>query len=126
MDEKQNEWLKQFWTNHGLKEFVRLGVAITIWMFVVILLAITFDNSIFAAIFLLSLFVLPFLALRWKPGYLVYRNILGNENLPTEPMPRSTVKVHRQALPWWSYLPGIWFGLMALIALYFAIKYLLR
>ncbi len=126
MDEKQNEWLKQFWTNHGLKELVRLGLAITIWLFVVILLAITFDNPNYAAIFLLTMFVLPFLALRWKPGYLVYRKIAGNKNLPLEPMPHSTVKIIRQPRPWWSYLPGLWFGLLTLILFYFAIKYFLK
>ncbi len=126
MDPRQNEWLKQFWGNFGVKELLKLFLAVTLWVSLIMLSAAFFPNGVCPAIVLFVPFVLPVVVLRWKPAYALYRNVLGNDNFPAEPMPRSTVKVPRQPRPWWSYLPGVWFSLMTLILAYLVIKYLLR
>ena len=130
MDEEQQKWYKQYLSSFGVKEVLRAGCAILAWQFLgvalALIIAIPGKNEIFAqvifGIFTLSIFVFPFL-IRWRPAYSLLRAIIGNENLPTEPMPRSTTKLPHQPKPWWAYLPGIWGWLMLLLLLYVIIQY---
>jgi len=121
MDAEQREWLNQFYSNIGRKEVIRLTGAIFIWTFVGVVITVTL-NIILGTIFLISMFILPFL-IRWRFMYLSVRTILGNKNLPTEPMPRRN-RPTIQSRKWWSYLPGIWWILIDLILLYAVIKYI--
>src|SRR5258706_10727261 len=100
MDEEQKKWLNQYYSNIGGKEFLKLGCAIAIWIPIGVVISIVFNNGTVATIFIFSMLVLPFL-IRWRPVYLIFRTILGNKNLPPDPIPRSTVKIHRQPLPWY-------------------------
>jgi hypothetical protein len=77
-------------------------------------------------IFFIAMFGLAIMAPTRRLGYLLLREIIGNENLPKEPYPRSKVKIPREPRRWWSYLPGVWFSLMTFLALYFAIEHLLK
>ena len=130
MNDEQKEWYKQYSSNIGAKEILRLGCAIILWIFIgfgisfLFVLAGYSNSSIVFVIFFIMLFVFPFIAFSRKPIYSFLRKILGNENLPIEPMPRSTMKIHRQPLPWYGYLPGIWGWLMGLALLYAVIRYL--
>jgi len=131
MDDEQKEWQKQFWINFGLREYFRFGCAFIIWIFILVALSIAFafagysansTSIIFSAILVITIFVFPFIARSWRPAYSLLRKILGNDNLPMEPMPRSRIKIPRQQRPWWSYLPGIWGWLMLLLLLYVILK----
>ena len=124
MNEERKEWSKQYYANFGLRQFLRLGSAILIWMSLAVVLVLTFNNTVFIGVFVVIMFVVAILALQWKPAYSIYRKILGNKNLPIEPMPRSTMKIPRQPLPWYGYLPGIWGWLMGLALLYAVMRYL--
>ena len=120
MNDEQKEWLNQFSSNIGGKEVFRLICAISIWAFVGVVITVAINITL-GITFLMSMFMLPFL-IRWRPIYLFIRTILGNKNLPLEPMHRSTIKFPRQSLPWWGYLPGLWFLLLDLIIFYIIIK----
>src|SRR5574342_694199 len=118
MNDEQKEWSKQYTSNIGAKEFLRLGCAIMLWVFIGVGVSLIFEllgysvhNIVFGTFFII-LFVLPFVAYSRKPAYSLLRKILGNENLPREPYPRSNMKITRPPRPWWSYLPGIWFLLL--------------
>jgi len=132
MDNEQKKWEKKFWENFGIIEYLRLGCAIVIWNLLLIALSITIPSIfgrdstviIFSTIFFVTLFAFVLLTRRWRPAYLLFRKILGNKNLPAEPMPRSTIKMPRQPLPWYGYLPGIWGWLMVLALLSVIIRYL--
>jgi hypothetical protein len=118
MDDKQKEWYEQYSVSFGAREFFRFGCVFFIWMFMGIVLTFMFRSSTMLILFLVFPFMFAIVAQRWKPAYLLLRKIWGNENLPLEPMPRSTVKIHRQPLTWYGYLPGIWGLLMLLLLLY--------
>ena len=128
MDEQQKEWQKQYTTNFGAKELLRLGCAIIIWIFVGGGISIAFDFAGYAAsfvvlsIFFIVIFVFASFAKSCKPGYSLLRKILGNENLPNEPYPPSSIKAVRAPRPWWSYLPGLWGWLLLLLLLYIILK----
>lgn len=118
MNEEQKEWYRRYSTSFGVREFIRFGCAFFIWMFLGVALTIIFRSSTMLTLFLIIPFLFAIVAQRWKPAYLLLRKKWGNENLPLEPMPRSTVKIHRQPLPWYGYLPGIWGWLILLLLLY--------
>ena len=131
MDDERKKWSKQYTSNIGAREVLRLGRAFVIWIFILVALSIPFglagysSNSIswiFSTILIITIFAFPFIAFSWKPAYSLLRKIIGNENLPTEIMPRSTAKGPRQPLPWWGYLFGIWFLLLDLLILYIILK----
>lgn len=130
MDEEQKERSKQYSSNIGTIEILRLGCAVMIWIFIgmgvsfVFYLAGYSNSSIIFAIFLVMLFVFTFISRSRKPTYLLLRRILGNKNLPAEPMPRSTVKIHFKPRPWWGYLSGFWNWVLFLLLLYAVIRYL--
>ena len=118
MEQQRKKWLAQYAANIGAQEFLRLGCAILLWIFIGLGLTVPFalagysNRFLIFVIFFIMLFMFPFIAYSRKPMYWLLRKILGNENLPTEPMPPSTMKIRRQPLPWYSYLPGIWGWLM--------------
>ena len=130
MDEKQKEWYQQYSSNIGAKEILRLGCAIMLWIFIGLGISVPIafagysNGFMIFVIFFIILLLSPFIAYSRKPIYSLLRKILGNENLPMEPMPRSTMKIPRQPLPWYGYLPGIWGWLMGLALLYAVIRYL--
>ena len=130
MNDEQKEWYKQYSSNLGAKEILRLGCAIILWIFIGLgistpLALAGYSNSfIIFVIFFIMLFVFPSIAYSRKPMYSLLRKILGNKNLPIEPMPHSTMKILRQPLPWYGYLPGIWGWLMGLALLFAVIRYL--
>jgi len=130
MDDEQKKWRKQYSSSLGAKEYIRLSGAIVIWEFIgmAIALAIALPgkneklSDIIIAIFTLSIFVFPIL-IRWRLAYSLLRAIVGNKNLPTEPMPRSTIKLPPQPKPWFYYLLVIWNWALALLLLYLVIQY---
>jgi hypothetical protein len=124
MNDEQKIWSRQYASSIGTKEFIRVGCAIIIWIFLGIGLTLAFhltgysaDSAIFN-IFFIAMFAFQFVATRWKPAYSLLRKILGNENLPIEPYPRTISKTLNEPRPWWSYLPGIWFLILELVILY--------
>ena len=127
MNEERNKWSKQFSSNVGARELLRLGCFIVIWMLLAGALSSIFHTSqliqiLLFTVFLISLFAFAIFSQTWKPAYSLLRKIFGNMNLPTEPIPHSTVKISRQRLPWWGYLFGIWFLLLDLLILYIILK----
>ena len=136
MNEEQKKWTEQAARNFGGREFLRFGCAIMLWVLIWIAVLVTliyeglkpapFISIIFGAIASIPLFLLPFVARSWKPAFWLLRKILGNESFPNKPYPRSRVKIPREPRPWWSYLPGLWCGLLTLLVFYLAIRYFLR
>jgi len=124
MDDKQKEWYRQYSVSFGVREFFRFGCVFFIWMLIGIALTFMFRSSTILTIFLVIPFIFAIVGRQWKPAYFLLLKIWGNENLPAEPMPRSTMKIPRQPLPWYGYLPGIWGWLMGLALLYAVIRYL--
>ena len=130
MNEEPKEWSRRYNLSIGMKEIIRLGCAIIIWIFIGVVISLALElagyslSSIVFGIFFVSPFVFAFIAASRKSTYSLLRKILGNENLPHEPFPRSTVKIPHRPLPWWAHLPGIWGWLMGLALLYAVIRYL--
>lgn len=133
MNEEQKRWSYQYSSNFGAKEFLRLSCALIIWVFVLIIISVLFALAgyssnlmswIFSTILVISILFLPVIALRTISGYVLLRRILGNENLPNEPYPRSIIKVSREPRPWWAYLPTIWWILIDLLLLAAVLKWL--
>ena len=126
MDEGQREWSRQFNSNFGGKEFLRFSCVFYIWGFLGLALALILGFQAILFIFLFIAFAFLVATRRWKPAYLVFRKILGNKNLPTEPMPLAHIELPREPRPWWSFLPGLWGLLMVLILGYLVIRYLIK
>jgi hypothetical protein len=124
VNEEQKKWNDQHWANFGPNEFFRFGCVMLIWMVAGLILSITLKNTIWIAIFLISMFVLPILAQWWKPLYFVYRKILGNKNLPTEPRKLTWLKLSTERFEWWHFLIFGWAISMNLLLFYLAYKYL--
>ena len=128
MNEEQRAWQKQFFSNFGATEILRLaaalmsptiiGVALTIWLRSAVFVA--FGQVVFWTISFLS----PFW-LRWRPAYRAFRTIVGNPNLPAEPFP-STVAHEPWHRPWYGYLPAALNLVLCLVLLYVIIRYLGR
>ncbi|HLO17328.1 MAG TPA: hypothetical protein VK206_21020 [Anaerolineales bacterium] len=132
MNEEQKEWSKKYTASIATKEFLRIGCAIMLWVFLGAALALASDlagyswGPIIFGVFLMMMFIFPFAAPSSKAMYPLLRKILGNENLPTKSMPRSTVKIRREPLPWWGYLLGIWHWVMILFILFIVLKWYFR
>jgi hypothetical protein len=89
MDENLFNWQEQFRKNStGAREVVRTLFAMFSWFFFGFGLAIVFDKFIIASIFIVIYLAFASSATRWKPAWNLYRKILGNSNLPIDPMPR--------------------------------------
>jgi hypothetical protein len=132
MDDNRNAWSKRFNKNYGVREVLRFSGAFGIWMSLGVAISVALAVRGYAAgeyvflVFLMVFFMFPMIARTWAPAYTLLRKILGNANLPTEPMPRSTVKTPRQPLPWLYYALATRRWLLGLIVLYFIIKYALK
>jgi hypothetical protein len=87
MDEEQREWQKQLAKNFGLREYIRFMAAFIVWIFLGVALCIILGSIVPFIVFLLAPFA--FAGPRWKPAYSLLRLILGNKNLPIDPMPRA-------------------------------------
>ena len=98
MNDEQKIWREQYWTNSwGVREFTRIGCAFFIWQGIGIGLTIWSGNIGYVLVCVAIYFSFPILSMSWQPAYSVLRKIIGNNNLPTEMMPRNR--------KWWSYIP---------------------
>ena len=129
MDEKRREWRRQQSANFGAREFVRFGCAFIGWTFLGVAIGVALEvhdypgGQLVTGIFLLTAVMFPLVSLKWKPPYTILRRILGNENLPTEPMPRLSVRPRAEPRPRWFYLWVAWRWLINLLLLYAVIRY---
>ena len=132
MNDERKKWFERYNKNFGAREYLRFSCASLIWILVGVAITVKLAISGYSAgeyvfyLFLIMFLVFPFIALKWKPAYSLYRRILGNENLPGEPTPRSIVKTPHQSLPWLYYVLAMWSWLLGLLVLYFIIKYVLK
>ncbi|HLO17989.1 MAG TPA: hypothetical protein VK206_24375 [Anaerolineales bacterium] len=132
MDDKRKQWSEQFNKNLGVRELLRFSCASGIWISLGIAISVAiavtgYTRSEYAfLLFLITFFIFPIIAMTWLPAYTLFRKILGNENLPAEPMPRPTVKISRQPLPLLYYVLAIWRWILGLLVLYFIIKYVFK
>ena len=126
MDEKQREWQKQFWANFGGWEYLKYSAAFLIWNFAGIAIAVILHAGAIYALFFVATLVFTRLATTWRPAYLVFRKVIGNDKMPPEPMPRANVVVLKESLPWWARLPSLWFLFLDLVLLFILIRYFLR
>ncbi len=127
MNDQQKEWHRQFWNNFGATEYFRFGCVVTLWALLGIGLEEFFHSVWILFIVIVPLFIFGTLSLIWKPIYIIFRKILGNPNLPTEPLPRSITKTSiKQPLPWWIYLWTLLRWAVLLLLLYTVIKYILK
>src|SRR6266498_5535099 len=108
MDEEQRAWEKQWSRNFGPRELLRYLGAFIVWISFGIFLGIVFGSDAFAMIFPITGLAFPIVAKFWKPAYSLFRKVLGNKDLPSEPMPRSKTRPLIQKHPWYYYLPTIW------------------
>lgn len=101
MDDKRNEWSKRFNKNYGVRELLGFSGAFGIWISLGVAISVALAVRGYAAgeyvflIFLIAFFMFPIIARTWAPAYKLLRKILENANLPTEPMPRSTIRTPR-------------------------------
>jgi hypothetical protein len=126
MNDEQRKWKKQYSSCFGTREFLRLAIAILAWIFAGLAISSIVGSSTIFIAFFFVLFLFSFVSPRWKPAYSLLRKIIGNQNLPTEPLSHTVAKSSSQARVWWSYIPSIWWVLLDLILLYLVIKYLIK
>ncbi len=126
MDDERKAWQKQFTSNFGAREFVRFMAALIVWIFVGVAVGVALRSPLVFVLLLFTGFVSPLSIYYSRRAYRIFRFILGNPNLPTEPMPRAKVKAPHEPRPWWSFIPGIWFWILTLALLYLAIRYFLK
>jgi hypothetical protein len=126
MTDEQKAWERQFWSNFGGREFLKLLAASIVWIFAGVGLAVLTGSAVASTVFLFAGAGPLFASQRWGPAYRVFRAIIGNPNMPAEPMPRSRVMVPVKTLPWWAFIPGIWFMLLDLLILYIILRHLSR
>ena len=90
MGEEQKKWHQQFSASFGLQEYLRFSCAILIWNFLGVILGLVLEfagysmGGFVVAIFVVMMFVFPFVVWSWKPAYSILRLILGKEKLPPE------------------------------------------
>jgi hypothetical protein len=126
LDDEQKKWQKQYASNFGTREFIRLAVAIVAWIFLGLAISTIVGSSAIFAVFFIALFGFAIISSRWGPTYYLLRRIIGNDNLPTEPFPRTLIMFSKQPRPWWSYLPSLWWLLLDVILLVLVIRYLTK
>jgi hypothetical protein len=125
MDDDRNAWYKRYSKNFGPREFARFGCVHLLWMFFGAALSILLRLNQLFLFFLIVPFVFALVAVHWRPAYTLYRRILGNKNILTEPMPAIRVKTFFQERDWRVYIfVGLWALLIDLGLLYAVIKYL--
>lgn len=106
VNEEQRRWINQYERNTGPKKYLRIVAVILLANFIAVAASVLFETYVPMGVYFFILFTFPFVATRWKPTYQILRWVLGNPNLPLEPMPgRWKPSTPR---PWWSYLPALW------------------
>ena len=126
MDEDRRHWHDQFSSNFGAAEYVRFVLALLVWILMGVIAGVALRSFAIFGSFLVSGFAFPFVAMKWAPGYRLFRKILGNRNLPEQPSPGPLLRSPADRKPWWAYLPGIWFLILDVILVYLAIQYFSR
>ena len=133
IDEDPRKWLNQDYSNIGGKEALRFGCAMSLGLFLGIGLSIAFDSTWILFIFFVLFIMFNALSLVWRPMYLIHRKILGNSNLPTEPIPHRRMKAPRpagQPIPWIYQVPAILVAILkiviVLVFMYFIFAYILK
>ena len=128
MNEEQKKWHKQFWDNFGVTAYLRFGCFTTLWILLGIGLSNVFHSSGVLLIFTVLLMIYGALSLVWKPIYLIHRKILGNPNLPTEPISFRRIKAphqtSRQRIPWLYYVPAILMAVLTAIITWVVLYYM--
>ena len=132
MNEESRQWRHQYYSNLGVKELFRFGCFTSLLVSLGIVLGDIFNAKWLLLVIGALLFILSAFSLVWKPIYLIHRKILGNPNLPTEPMHDRRMIVPRSAspsIPRWYYVPAVLFAILkiviASIVMYFIITYIL-
>lgn len=128
MNPERREWRDQFARNIGARETMRFALAFLGMVFLGVALSIlagstTLSTTVFA-IFLIALFIFPALSLKWRSTYRVLRFILGNSNLPQDPIPPGTRNKAKH--PRLNFLIGGWWLLMALLLIIVALRYIAK
>ncbi|MGA7193942.1 MAG: hypothetical protein WBW94_09940 [Anaerolineales bacterium] len=95
MNEETTKWLYQYYSNIGVKEVLRFGCFLIPWILLGIAIESAFHSIWILFVFIALLFIFRALSLAWRPTYHIHRKILGNPNLPTEPIPHRPVTVSR-------------------------------
>ena len=92
--------------------------------FFLLIIRVYLRLSVVNPVLLNSVLGFVFLTRLWRPAYRLLRMLLGNKDLPDQPMPRASLKSGRPdgERHWWYFLPGILWLLSILALLYFAIK----
>jgi hypothetical protein len=132
MDEDPRKWSNQYYSNIGGKEALRFGCAISLWILLGMGLGEIFHSKLIMIAFAALLFIFSLLSLLWRPIYLIHRKILGNLNLPTEPIPLRRMKTSRpvhQPIPWLYQVPAFLVAILkivtVLLVMYFIFKLIL-
>src|SRR4026208_1822340 len=110
MNDEPKIWKKQYYSNFGGKEFLRLACFVNLWLWLGMGMKGIFNSAWIMVVFSALLMVHLLLALVWKPMYILHRKILGNPNLPTEPMPYRRIQAPRptsQPIASWYYAPAV-------------------
>ena len=126
MSRELKAWEKQFESNFGPRELLRFLGILAGWELLGFVLSIVTGSVALFYPFLITAVVFPFVCRKWKPAYWLLLWIVGNKGLPPEPKPRGTDWSRTQDRPWWSFLSGIWFWILAVTLLYLVILYFVR
>jgi hypothetical protein len=128
MNEEQKRWYEQYRKYFGTRERLRFGCALISWTVLGLVASIPFGISSYQKgydvflIFLLIMIAFLLIAFRWKPAYLLFRNFLGNENLPSELPPHQS----HQTRSFTQNLLMIFRWLIVLLVLYLLIRPILK
>ncbi|SRR5260221_4748853 len=133
MNEEQKKWERQYWDNIGIAELFRAGCALSLLLSLGIGLSASFHATWITIILFELLVIFGGLSRFWKPLYRIHRKVLGNPNLPTEPMPRRHIIAPHPTgppIPIWYYLPAVLSAIVLMVAgllvLYFIFTRALR
>jgi hypothetical protein len=124
MNEEQKGWVYQFSRNLGAREFLRFGAVFFIWIFLGTVISVLVEKSVILVSFLVFFFTWPFIIHRWRPAYMLFRRIMNNPAIPTEPYPWA--KFASEKKPWYYYLPSLWGMIFVAILMVLVIRYLTR
>jgi hypothetical protein len=93
MGDEQKEWHKQYSSNLGAREFLRLGGVFLGWLMVGLVLGFEFNIGILM-IFVSIGFGILWLAPDWQPAHLLVQKIMGNKNIPSK-LPKTRYRVRQ-------------------------------
>jgi hypothetical protein len=126
MDDAQREWQERYDRSFGPREFLRSLGAMFFLQLIAGALATLLHSNIPIAVATFSPLAFAFVATSWKPAYWILRTVWGNANMPMQPRPRTKTWLAAERLPWWGFLPAIWFLVISVIVYYLAFKYFAR